>query len=122
MKVRHLVGIGLIGAFFLFSAFSFKESLTPYVTFAEARSNAGIVQVKGVLVADSVTASAGAVHFILRDENGEEAQVTYHGVRPEGFEQASSIVAIGKVKNGAFTAEKLLVKCPSKYQGTTQGS
>jgi cytochrome c-type biogenesis protein CcmE len=45
--------------------------------------------------------------------------VRYHGLRPANFEDAISIVAIGSWDAGAqeFRAEKLLVKCPSKYQG-----
>jgi cytochrome c-type biogenesis protein CcmE len=38
-------------------------------------------------------------------------------VKPANFEDAVSIVAIGRYENGVFAAEKLLVKCPSKYQG-----
>ena len=43
----------------------------------------------------------------------------YHGVKPANFEDAISIVAIGHYESGRdeFVANKLLVKCPSKYQG-----
>ena len=43
----------------------------------------------------------------------------YKGVKPGNFEDAISIVAIGHFDEGAkqFEADKLLVKCPSKYQG-----
>jgi cytochrome c-type biogenesis protein CcmE len=46
--------------------------------------------------------------------------VRYHGLRPANFEDAISIVAIGSWDAGAneFAARKLLVKCPSKYQGS----
>lgn len=117
MKKRHFIGLGLIAAFFLFSAFNFKNSLTPYVTFSEAKSINGIVQVKGVLVSDSISQGEGSLKFILRDERGEEKIIDYHGAKPDGLEQSTSIVAVGKLNNGHFTAEKLLLKCPSKYQG-----
>ncbi|MCE5284622.1 MAG: cytochrome c maturation protein CcmE [Pelosinus sp.] len=118
MKKHHFIGFGLIAVFFLFSAFSFKDSLTPYVTFSEAKSINGFVQVKGVLVSGSITQGEGSLKFTLRDERGEEKVIDYHGATPEGLEQSTSIVAVGKLKNGQFTAEKLLLKCPSKYQGT----
>ena len=41
----------------------------------------------------------------------------YRGVRPGNFKDAISIVAIGRYHEGRIEAEKLLVKCPSKYQG-----
>jgi len=45
--------------------------------------------------------------------------VRYNGVKPANFEDAISIVAIGNFDRteGEFAAGKLLVKCPSKYQG-----
>jgi cytochrome c-type biogenesis protein CcmE len=43
--------------------------------------------------------------------------VAYGGVRPANFKDAISIVAIGRYRDGRIEAEKLLVKCPSKYQG-----
>ena len=121
MKIRRIAVLCLIGAFFLFSAFSFQESLTPYVSFSQAKEKQITVQVKGILVPGSLTTGEGTVKFLLRDDAGEESPVIYQGAKPEGMEQASGIVAVGKAENGSFTADKLLVKCPSKYQGTQNG-
>ncbi len=43
----------------------------------------------------------------------------YKGLKPANFEDAISIVAIGQYDESSkeFEANKLLVKCPSKYQG-----
>jgi cytochrome c-type biogenesis protein CcmE len=92
------------------------------VTFAEARTAKGAVQVRGTLVGNkaSVAADGKMLTFTLRDEASEEVSVVYAGAKPEGLEQATSIVAIGKYQNSQFTAEKLLVKCPSKYQGSVK--
>jgi cytochrome c-type biogenesis protein CcmE len=123
MKKRHLIGIGIIAIFIIFSAASFKSSLTPYVTFAQAEKMSGSVQVRGVLVSEQVvlTDDGKGIKFKLRDEKGQEAVIVYKGSKPDGLEQAASIVAIVKYQNNQFTAEKLLVKCPSKYQ-SIQGS
>lgn len=123
MKKRHGIGIAIIGVFIIFSALSFKSSLTPYVTFSQAKTMNGSVQVRGVLASEQVTMTddGKAVKFKLRDESGQEATIIYKGAKPDGIEQATSIVAIGKFRNEQFTAEKLLVKCPSKYQ-SAQGS
>ena len=43
--------------------------------------------------------------------------VVYRGIKPGNFRDAISIVAIGRFQDGRIEAEKLLVKCPSKYQG-----
>jgi cytochrome c-type biogenesis protein CcmE len=54
--------------------------------------------------------------FKLRDEHGEVMPVEYRGVIPGNFDQAVSVVAIGKYQGDHFEAQQLLVKCPSKYQ------
>jgi len=115
--------MGIIAIFIIFSVISFKSSLTPYVTFAQAKDKSGSVQVRGVLASEQVvmTDDGKGIKFKLRDENGQEAMIVYKGVKPDNMEQATSIVAIGKFHNDQFTAEKLLVKCPSKYE-STQGS
>ena len=55
--------------------------------------------------------------FDLVDPEGRRMPVVYQGVRPGNFKDAISIVAIGRYHEGRIEAEKLLVKCPSKYQG-----
>ena len=56
--------------------------------------------------------------FALKDDKNEVMNVVYKGVKPVNFEQATNVVAIGTYKDGKFTADQLLVKCPSKYQAT----
>jgi len=124
MRERHFFGIGILTFFIGFSIVTFNSSLTPYVNFAQAKSsNNSSVQIRGVLVLGSIIQAENhkGVKFVLSDEQGAQVAVVYHGGRPEGFEQASSIVAIGKYQDGQFNAERLLLKCPSKYQ-KAQGS
>lgn len=118
MKQRHMIGIATIVAFIVFSAVTFQSSLTPYVSFAQAKSMSGNVQVRGVLANPQITTAEQGrlVQFVLRDETGEEVAVSYRGTKPDNMEEATSIVAVGKYQQGQFVAEKLLVKCPSKYQ------
>ena len=49
--------------------------------------------------------------------SGRRMPVAYRGIKPGNFKDAISIVAIGRYRDGRIEAEKLLVKCPSKYQG-----
>ena len=56
------------------------------------------------------------LEFVLRDSKNETMKVEYRGVIPGNFDQATSIVAIGRYHEGHFEADQLLVKCPSKYQ------
>lgn len=119
----YSAGVLLLMAFAGFSLASFRDALTPYVSYEEAvRASGRTVQVAGGLLAgssdyDSVT---GVLSFTLTDpEGGETIRVAYEGIKPANFEEAISIVAIGHWASGedVFRSDKLLVKCPSKYQG-----
>jgi len=118
----YVIGAVLILAFAGYALTGFRESLTPYVPFDQARSADRVVQVAGGLVAGSSSydSDAKSLLFTIEDkERGDTLAVTYEGVKPANFEDAISIVAIGRYSNetGVFQADKLLVKCPSKYQG-----
>lgn len=119
----YLLGGVLLAAFAGFSLMSFSQALTPYVNYAEAQSaSSRMVQVAGALDKGSTSYEAAreSLFFTLRDpESQETLRVRYQGLKPANFEEAISIVAIGRYDRAAqeFHAEKLLVKCPSKYQG-----
>lgn len=122
-KLTYAFGALLLVAFTAFSAQSFNDSLTPYVPYDEARrAGERTVQVAGGLAAGSsrYDDAAHALHFTLSDpETGDSLPVRYEGLKPANFEEAISIVAIGRydAAGDVFHADKLLVKCPSKYQG-----
>lgn len=128
MKRKHyyILGAALLLGFAGFSLSAFRTSLTPYVSFDEARRpGAGerVVQIAGGLEKGSsrYEATTSSLHFTLVDAaGGGTLPVRYEGLRPANFEDAVSIVAIGRwdAAGGRFEASKLLVKCPSKYQGT----
>ena len=119
MKPRILFGALLVLASIAFGVTAFKKSLTPYISFAEARRTNSSVQVNGVLAdprAVHYDPAKSELEFALKDDKNEVMEVVYKGVKPVNFEQATSVVAIGSYQNGRFAADQLLVKCPSKYQ------
>ena len=106
-------------AFVLLGVTSFTKTLTPYLSFDEARKARGVVQVMGGLdkTSDRYDTTTQRLSFELVDEGGGRMPVSYGGIKPANFKDAISIVAIGRYRDGRIEAEKLLVKCPSKYQG-----
>jgi cytochrome c-type biogenesis protein CcmE len=121
-KPLYLMGALLLLGFAGFSMSSFKQTLTPYVPYAKARSGERIVQVAGALDkgSSSYVSAQESLYFNLLDPKTRETlRVRYKGLKPANFEDAISIVAIGRYDTGTkfFEADKLLVKCPSKYQG-----
>ena len=118
MNVKAVIAVGLLAVAVAVGVTSFRKTVTPYISFAEARRSTGLVQVNGQLADKNYVLEHDQqfLQFRLRDENGEVMPVHYHGVIPGNFDQATMIVAIGRYERDHFEAEELLVKCPSKYQ------
>ena len=122
-RSRLIIGIALIGVFVYLGLGAFKDTLTPYVTFAEAREASGkSVQVTGDLPPDRRAwygeDEARTFHFLMVEvETGDTLHVTYGGVKPSTFDEATGIVAIGSWDGVTFQARQVLTKCPSKYEG-----
>ncbi len=117
---KYLLAVLLLG-FVGYAGWTFSDTVTPYVGIGEARQSKSNVQVKGLLDKASPPPhmEGGEFVFVLLDEEtGETMPVRYHGMKPDQFEQAYHIVAIGKYREEAeaFHADKLLIKCPSKYE------
>jgi len=117
-----VVGVAAIIGFVAFGAGAFKSNLTPYVSFQQARATSDAVQVAGKLVpgSDSFEAANSRLVFTLIDEKGDSMRIAYKGLKPGNFHEATQVVAIGRFRGGMLEAEKLLVKCPSKYQGVEE--
>ena len=119
MKKGYWIAGLLAAAFAAFGLTAFQKTLTPYLSFDEARKARGAVQVMGSLdkTSDRYDTTREELSFDLVDAAGRHMPVRYRGIRPGNFRDAISIVAIGRYREGRLDAEKLLVKCPSKYQG-----
>lgn len=119
--MRKIILIVLLAGFIGYAGFNLAKSVTPYVSIAEARSSSNGVQVKGLLDKNFAPLQTGdKFKFSLQDEaTGETMPVEFDGFKPDQFDEAYHIVAIGKyaAEDETFHAKKLLIKCPSKYEG-----
>jgi len=116
--MRKYFFVVLILGFIGYAGYFFADSVTPYVSVAEARTSERNVQVKG-LPDDTVEPHMENNMFVFSisdEETGETMLVRYKGIKPDNFDEAYHVVAIGKYTGDAFTADKLLIKCPSKYE------
>ena len=118
MNMKIVLAVALLAVAAAVGVSSFKRTMTPYIGFREARTASGLVQVNGKLADKDYVLKPEEqfLRFKLRDEQGEVMPVEYRGVIPGNFDQAVSVVAIGKFQGDHFEAQQLLVKCPSKYQ------
>jgi len=120
MKPAAWFGLAVIVAALAFGAKAFVANLTPYVSFDEARRAQHSVQVMGSLDKASIRTTRDALEFTLvaKDGSGDRMPVTFTRAKPQNFEEAVEVTAIGKFDGKIMRADNLLVKCPSKYQGT----
>jgi len=122
MNVKIVVAMLLLAVAAVVGVSSFRKTVTPYISFAEAKASSGTVQVNGTLADKNYVARSEEqfLEFKLADSHGQVMPVIYRGVIPGNFDQATSIVAIGRYQGDHFEADQLLVKCPSKYQAEAE--
>jgi len=128
-KPVHLAGLLAIavGAAVIIST---SGDASSYVSFSEARSmakegNDDKVHVVGQLpkTSDGVikgmeyepTTDPNYFRFLLLDQKNEAQEVVYFKPKPADFERSEKIVVVGAMRDGHFEADKILMKCPSKY-------
>ncbi len=122
-RTRIIIGGVLIALFVYLGLGAFKDTLTPYVSFSEARAAVGSnVQVTGGLTAErrwwySDDAERRFCFLMMEEGTGDTLEVSFHGVKPATFEEAVSVVAVGRFDGRLFQASQVLTKCPSKYEG-----
>lgn len=118
VKPATLLGLIIILGAMAYGAKAFITNLTPYVKFEEARKATGQVQVMGKLDKTSVQSGLNELSFVIIDANGDRMPVSFVAAKPANFAMATEVTAIGKFDGQIFRAKNLLVKCPTKYQGT----
>lgn len=103
--------------------FAFLNSASPYVTVAEAQVAQGDdLHVAGDLLKESLETDLThrQVKFKIKDEKGDILDVVYNGSPPANMGNATKVVAIGGMKEGKFVSDRMLIKCPSRYEEKSQ--
>ena len=122
-RTKLIIGFLLIVSSATLGLTAFQKSLTPYVSFRQAKAAGTTVQVSGEVLRAQVHYDArdGTLRFPLKDHDGEVMNVVFTGGKPNNFDQAEQVVAIGRSEGGTFHADSLLTKCPSKYEAEGDG-
>jgi len=115
---KLVIGLVVLAGFAVVAFLNLKNTMAPYVGFAEARAASGAVQIAGY--PDHRRASfdmeQGLFLFTMKDDDGDLMKVTYAGAKPGNFDQAEKVVVVGQYQDGSLHADQILVKCPSKYE------
>ncbi len=54
--------------------------------------------------------------FTLVDNNLREQKIVFLSPKPQDFDKSEKVVVIGHMEKDVFLANKILLKCPSKYE------
>ena len=128
MKTKYIFGIIIIGVAIAI-IISMTGDASSYVSFEEARVLSDKGFKKSIHVVGELPKTAGgeivgiqespdrlSFKFQMVDENGFRQQVLYAKPIPADFDKSEQVVIIGSYNGENFIAEKILLKCPSKYQ------
>ena len=129
MKISSIIGIIAI-AIAIGVIVSTTGDASTYVCFKEAEEMAIAGDEDKIHVVGSLKKDAAGIiemnykpekdpnyfTFTLVDDSMQSKQVVYYNPKPQDFERSEKIVVIGAMKGNVFVADKILMKCPSKYQ------
>jgi cytochrome c-type biogenesis protein CcmE len=128
MKKSHIIGIVVI-AMAIGIILTTAGDASSYVTFEEAKrresdGDRSKIHVVGRLkksVTDQVTGIVPmddqlSFTFVMLDENESEQKVFHPNPIPQDFDRSEQVVVVGSYRKDIFVADKILLKCHSKYQ------
>jgi cytochrome c-type biogenesis protein CcmE len=125
--VKYIVAfVVIIGALGYFVVSGLGGSTIYYKEVAELVNDPLSAEQDGLRVSGNVTDNNFTMNkfdkyamFEITDSTGTVLVVEYHGTIPDAFEQGASVILEGTYNGESklFTANKLLAKCPSKYEG-----
>lgn len=131
MKKGHIIGLGIIAVAIVIIVSMIGDAST-YENFATAKAMKVNGEEKAIHVVGelkkSMTGSVEGIevnedktsfYFLMVDNDGTTQKVFYNEPVPPDFARAEQVVVIGSYRNEEiFVADKILMKCPSKYQET----
>lgn len=128
MKKKYIIAIVVI-AVAITMIISMAGDASTYVSFGEAKelSEKGFKKSIHVVGELPKTASGEVVgiqespdklsfKFEMIDEKGMKQEVLFAEPIPADFTRSEQVVIVGAYQGDKFIAEKILLKCPSKYQ------
>jgi cytochrome c-type biogenesis protein CcmE len=120
MKNIHIALIVIIAVLIGIIVSTLGDAST-YVSFDTAEKQMGKkFTVIGSLVKEKeiiYTPKQNLLTFYATDSLSNVRLVKYPGPKPQDFERSEKITMTGYAKKDGFIAEKILMKCPSKYNG-----
>jgi len=121
MKTSHIIVLGFLAIFVVMLGINFSQSASVYTGFDQARATNKQVHIVGKWIKRdqaSYDPQRDLFQFYLQDTLNNVELVHYYDPKPTNFEQAEKVVLIGGYEQERFVADKIVMKCPSKYEAT----
>lgn len=128
MKKTHLIALVAV-ALAAVVIMSTAGDASVYASFGEAKAlaekgNNKKIHVVGQLAKNNEGEIVGvnpspdqlSVYFLMVDENNFTQKVYYNEPMPSDLMRSEQVVVIGSYQENLFIADKILLKCPSKYE------
>ncbi len=127
-KIKLILALSvLLGAFSYLMVSGFNNAKTYYMTINEVAASADkgklgeqTLKVSGKLVGESVQWEPSKMELrfeMISEDQKETMPVLYKGVKPDNFNDGIEVIVDGKYTvEQVFLADKVMTKCPSKYE------
>lgn len=128
MKIKYIIAIVIIGVCITIIT-SMAGDASSYVDFQQAKylsenGSKKSIHVVGTLPRNPTGDILGiqespdmlSFKFDMVDENGFMQKVVHANPMPTDFTKSEQVVIVGHYQGENFFAEKILLKCPSKYE------
>jgi cytochrome c-type biogenesis protein CcmE len=128
MKKSHIFIIVVIAAAIAI-IISTADDASVYATFSDAYKMASNGNTASIHVVGELTKSINgnvigiqegadkvSFTFVMVDDQQKQQVVQYNQPMPADFTKSEKVVVVGHYQGDVFLAEKILLKCPSKYQ------
>ena len=123
-RLKFLIGGGVIAIAIIYLIFTATQSTAAYfLTVDELYARGSEVYDRNVRVSGKVI--EGAIDFNARDlvlrfqvagQSGQTLPVVFNGPKPDQLRADAEAILEGRFDGRQFSAQTLLLKCPSKYE------
>ncbi len=129
-NVKFIIGGAIIAAAIIYLVYSgIQDTALYYLTVSELKEEGfssaygESVRVNGSVLDGSIqwNSQEGTLRFVISDGENE-LPIIYHGVAPDAFKSGAEVVVEGKyTPEKVLEVDKIMAKCPSKYEAEQNG-
>ncbi|MDP5171139.1 MAG: cytochrome c maturation protein CcmE [Bacteroidia bacterium] len=121
MKSTHIVILVGLAIFIVALGVNLSKNVSTYADFDMARQSGKQIHISGEWVRrdqGGYDQTQDLFTFYLKDTLQNVELVHFYDPMPMNFDKAEKVVVVGGYQDEGFVADKIITKCPSKYEET----